>query len=397
MTKTIPVCFEGLGDFTARRWRIPDYQGRFCALPPDTTSFFVPDTCFFINRAGDRIRQEIDFDDAKPWGLDDQHFTEIIYARASNNFCLRLVCNAEQIVTRNIESETYQTFARLVEDAKFYADNLEDVEGLFVPVHYGMWTMDTGDWAGKVVFSVTQYCGVSWNDLRQTKYNTQANRLLVGRTFERLHDHGVDHGDQFWHSDLRHVLLDVYAPGLSPADARDGKARCYIAGFSEARPNHQCQRRLPVVPHDAWLNKNEVGCSEIRSVLLLLDFMQMEKHDGETLASRALEWHVKYSELYPDVKNNLVLIAQRARFYSQFPPVYPLIHVDFESKEDLYCQADLWRDSLPGEETDEEEGEEEVSSTSDSASVKTASDQLEVATNNLKGAELCDAATVFAC
>lgn len=111
------------------------------------------------------------------------------------------------------------------------------------------------------------------------------------------------------------------------------------------------------------------------------------------------------------MKNDFVLIAQRARFYSQFPPVYPLIHVDFESKEDLYCQADLWRDSLPGEETDEEEeeereeeereeegeGEEEVSSTSDSASLKTASDQLEVATNNLKGAELYDAATVVAC
>jgi hypothetical protein len=66
----------------------------------------------------------------------------------------------------------------------------------------------------------------------------------------------------------------------------------------------------------------------------------------------------------------------------------------------LYCQADLWRDSLPGEETDEEEGEEgeeDVSSTSDSASFKTASDQLEVVTDNLKGAELCDAATVVVC
>jgi hypothetical protein len=145
MTITIPVCFEGLGDFTARRKRIPGYQGRFCALPPDTTSFFVPDRCLFINRPGDRVCQEIDFDDAKPWGLDDEHFTELIFARASNNFCLRLVCNTEQIVTSSIESETYQTFARLVEDAKFYADHLEDVEGLFVPIMAcGLWTRAAG-------------------------------------------------------------------------------------------------------------------------------------------------------------------------------------------------------------------------------------------------------------
>ncbi|KAJ7889924.1 hypothetical protein B0H14DRAFT_3855656 [Mycena olivaceomarginata] len=333
----------------------------------------------------------IDFDDAKPWGLDDEHFTELIFARASNNFCLRLVCNTEQIVTSSIESETYQTFARLVEDAKFYADHLEDVEGLFVPVHYGMWTMDTGGWAGKVVFSVTQYCGVSWNDLRQTKYNTKANRLLVGRTFERLHDHGVDHGDQFWNSDLRHVLLDVYAPGLSPADARDGKARCYIAGFSEARPNHQCNAGSP------------------SSVLFLLDFMQMEKHDGETLASRALEWHVKYSELYPDVKNDFCPHCTTSTLLFAIPArLSPNPRRLSEQGGFILPGRFMAGLSLPGEETDEEEEEEREEGEEGEEggglvlppilrALRRPSDQLEVATNNLKGAELCDAATVVAC
>jgi hypothetical protein len=58
------------------------------------------------------------------------------------------------------------------------------------------------------------------------------------------------------------------------------------------------------------------------------------------------------------------MIAQRAPFYPQFPPVYPQIHVDFENN-DLYCKAKLLRDSFPGEETDEEE-DEDVNSSPDS-------------------------------
>jgi hypothetical protein len=47
-----------------------------------------------------------------------------------------------------------------------------------VPVHYGVWLMNTGDWAGKVLFSIAQYCGVAWHGLRFTKFNTEANRFV---------------------------------------------------------------------------------------------------------------------------------------------------------------------------------------------------------------------------
>lgn len=99
-------------------------------------------------------------------------------------------------------------------------------------------------------------------------------RLLVGRTFEALHDSGIDHGGLDGPSDLRHAIIDIYAPGLSRDDLLNGKAPCYIVGFSEAQANHQCARKLPILPLDAFLWYEEVGCVEITDVTILLKFMQ---------------------------------------------------------------------------------------------------------------------------
>ncbi|KAJ7464674.1 hypothetical protein B0H11DRAFT_2284954 [Mycena galericulata] len=353
MASALRIRFEGLDrDFTAKKWRIPDHTGSFHSIPGDVTSLFVPRTgCLFLNRQGDRRRQEVGLDYAKLWGLNDEEDAEVIFARASRKFCLRLVFNAKRS-TQDIRSNSFQAYARLVKDARFHSTHLRRIEGSIVPVHYGMWLMDTGDWAGKVLISITQYCGISWNELRHTKMNTQANRLLVGRTFETLHDSGVDHGGKPSVADLRHVIIDLYAPGLSRTDMLEGKAPCYIVSFSEAHANHQCGRRLPIVPLDAFPYPREVGCEETTSVLFLLNFMQ-RPNETPTPVSDALKWHAQYSKLYPDIKNAHILIAQRERLYKEFPPVYPTVYVDFQS-DDLYCKADLTREPTDSEKKAEE-------------------------------------------
>lgn len=90
---------------------------------------------------------------------------------------------------------------------------------------------------------------------------------------EALHDYGVTHGGVVFPADFRHLTLDVDAPGLSSAGRLNGKARCYIVDFAEAR-QHQCGRRLPVLPLDALLNSNEFGCAELANVTYLLKFMK---------------------------------------------------------------------------------------------------------------------------
>ncbi|KAJ7439234.1 hypothetical protein FB451DRAFT_1570061 [Mycena latifolia] len=218
----------------------------------------------FINQQGDRRPQELTLDHIRKWGDD----TELIFARAkcgdaSKRFCLRMLLNAE-----------------LLKDAKFHSTHLADIKGSFVRLYYGMWVMNTGEWAGKVLFSLTQWCGISWRELAFTRLNTQADRILVGRAFEALHDHGIDHRGIRNVRDFRHALVDDHAPGLTQADLLNGKAP------------------LP---------------------------------EGATPASAALEWHVKYSELYPDESNACVLIAQRARLYPEMPPLYHNIEVSIEN------------------------------------------------------------------
>ncbi|KAJ7709825.1 hypothetical protein B0H17DRAFT_239879 [Mycena rosella] len=272
------VRFEGLpNEYWARRWRIPNHTQPFAPVPPSTRSIYVAKVrSLFTNGQYDGRAEEISLDDARRWGLHGQHDTAVIYAHAqtagaSNRFCLRMLPNAVD-ATSNIHSSTFRVYDRLVQDAKFHSTYLTGAEGSFVPIHYGMWVMETGDWAGKVLFSLTQWCGIPWNELRHTKLDTQANRILVGRAFEALHDYGVDHGGLNYRSDFRHVLIDIFAPGLTGAGIMNGKAPCYIVDFSEASAGHLCARKLPVLPLDAFPDTKEVGCREIADLLILLNF-----------------------------------------------------------------------------------------------------------------------------
>ncbi|KAJ7349501.1 hypothetical protein DFH08DRAFT_865545 [Mycena albidolilacea] len=313
MTTTIPVCFEGLGEFTARAWQIPQHKGRFHALPADLTSLFIPakNRSLSTNQAIELARQS---------GSTPQIIGPDRRKLLRAFFCARVEgISPKTDVQRgadcrprcDVESEAYQALERLVADAKCHSDNLQDIKGLFVPVKHGVWIMD-GGWAGKVLFGIARHCGVPWirNELAQTKYSTLSNSILVGRTFERLHDHGVDHGDKSNKTGFR--------LSLKPNDWMGGPAATLWASQTQMRliTASEIFQSYPLKP--GWTSC--VGMQGNQSVLSLLNFMQ--KSDGRKLSqselwgfahssmldgtvSRALEWHYKYSELYPDLDNDL--------------------------------------------------------------------------------------------
>ncbi|KAJ7617482.1 hypothetical protein DFH06DRAFT_102499 [Mycena polygramma] len=98
--------------------------------------------------------------------------------------------------------------------------------------------------------------------------------ILVGRTFELLHDAGISLGDMRWRDAFRHAIVDIDAPGLSREDLLNGKAPCYLVGFSEAEAAHSCMRRVPILPLGSYLSPEKVGCEEIAAVSLLINFME---------------------------------------------------------------------------------------------------------------------------
>ncbi|KAJ6484355.1 hypothetical protein C8R47DRAFT_552566 [Mycena vitilis] len=343
MTTSIQIRFEGLPlRFSAIPWDIPHHTDTFEPMPDDASLLVVPHSCLFINQASNRRPQPIPLDEARKWGSDYDMPTELVFARAktatgTSRFCLRLILNAERFIN-SPGDERRRAYDRLVREAEFHSTHLVSSEGYIVPVHYGMWVMDTGRWAGKAFLSVTQWCGVSWNGLSNTEMNTQANRILIARTFEALHDSGFQHGDIISRTSLRHVVIDVDAPNLSKADLLNGKARCYIVGFSKAQANHRCKRKLPILPINSTLSFELAGCKEAADVLLFLKFTK--NVESEVSASIALNWHTRYRELHPGQSNMIVSIAQRARLYSLMPPVYPgCFTLAFEDESDVHSKA----------------------------------------------------------
>ncbi|KAK7038226.1 hypothetical protein R3P38DRAFT_3182325 [Favolaschia claudopus] len=314
----IRINFESLRYiFKAKKWPIPDHSTVFSPLPIQT--LLIPaKKCLLMNEPeGDRRPRPFALDDARIWGLEEEGPQEVVFARASNKYCLRMIFNAQRTL-ENLESNPANAYDRLMKDAVFHSDHLEGVQGLPVPKHYGMWIMNTGDWAGMVLFSLTQFCGVAWNELQYTKFNTLANRISVARTYEKLHDFGFQHGAVKSLGAFRHVLVDLFAPGLTEQDALNGKAPCYIVGFAEASANHQCRRTLPVLPYDACPLRPDVCCDEITSVLFGLDTDMMLPFTDKSVLLQALEWYRKNSHRFSS--NWEALVEQRKLFYRKYPP-----------------------------------------------------------------------------
>jgi hypothetical protein len=140
------------------------------------------------------------------------------------------------------------------------------------------------------------------------------------------------------------------------------KLPAIIVCFTEARPNHQCRRGVPI-------DETEVGCIETSNILSLLNFLSrpdasrlsqslLHIHSRlprfpESTFSQAVEWYTEYTKSYPDVDHDHVLVAQRERLFSHLLPVYPELYVEFGS-DDLYCKAEITRDPLPDEEMEDD-------------------------------------------
>ncbi|KAJ7100148.1 hypothetical protein B0H15DRAFT_927685 [Mycena belliarum] len=289
-----------------------------------------------------------------------------------------MILNAERS-TADASSSSFQVCEKLVKDAEFHSNYLCNLEGVYVPLHYGMWIMDTGDWAGKVVFSLTQWCGSSWNELQHTTLNTEANRILVGRSYEALHDFGIHCGGLDRVHDFRHVLLDLSAPGLTRAQRLNGEAPCYIVDFSEARADHDCKRTVPVLPLGSILSWDVVGCREITDALFLLKFMPLIKPSPSAKqVLEAVAWHSEYSKRHPDQPGWQVLAAQRAKLYPDMPPVHPQYKLAFED-DSPYARATFTDESAAY--SDDEDDTTDISDAVDgfraeSASPETISDPM---------------------
>ncbi|KAJ7781739.1 hypothetical protein DFH07DRAFT_385561 [Mycena maculata] len=209
------------------------------------------------------------------------------------------------------------------------------------------------------MWSVVSRSGAENRELSRTDLNTDANRILIGRT---MHDYGVAHGDVVYPPDSHHLILDVDAPGLSRADLLNGKAPCYIVEFSHAcavtgflsypSMHMRLQGKLDV-PNS---RKYHTGSTSWRLHAMCL-FGRFYSHGTHFLQCRPIARRTRHrsgatnTPRYFPTSNADVLPGQRAKFYSEMPPLYPELDVSFEgpgecSKMIIYRDSD-WAQQAP--------------------------------------------------
>ncbi|KAF7312557.1 hypothetical protein MIND_00269700 [Mycena indigotica] len=255
---TITISFQDSPSFAAYEWEIPDHARGFPPLPSGVTSLHVAADAVYRTYVGDRRRLRCSVEHVRGWGRKPSNEAEALYVHArstttDDGFFLRLLPNAEHS-TQDRALESFSRYEKLVADAA----------GVLVPRHHGIWIMDTGKWAGIVLFSVLQWCGVPFTDFVRARADTESIRVRVGRVFELLHDFGVVHRgtDDL----LEKVIFDM------PHYEATQVLRCYIVDFSEAEAGHVCARRLPAVPLGAFVPSRTFGCREMAGLTCCLDF-----------------------------------------------------------------------------------------------------------------------------
>ncbi|KAF7298769.1 hypothetical protein MIND_00824500 [Mycena indigotica] len=316
----ITISFEG-SDFRARRWKIPQHTGYFEPIPPNEAELYVQADAIYKNRLGDNRRRRATLAELRVWGATHDEF-EPVYAQAqsrngSTRFCLRLIPNSEH-ATQELSSEILQRYKRLLRDAKFHSTHLRTAGGYLVPRHYGIWLMDTGNWAGKVIVSITQWCGIAFSELVFHQKDTEAVKIAIGRTYEQLHDYGVVHLGDRETRPFDKIMFDVSQQRTT------GSPKCYLVDFSEATASHICERRVPMLPIGSFITSRTIGCREIGGLMCSLDFsIDTPGYRGNPVQT-ALEWHTSYRQKHPDASNIFALYAQRAKFYARWPKLYNL-------------------------------------------------------------------------
>ncbi|KAF7292736.1 hypothetical protein MIND_01171900 [Mycena indigotica] len=352
----IQLCFEGSQTFSARMQGIRGVNGPFAPLPTAEHVLTIATNSVFINNYTVDNRTVVKLDEAKQWGLVEDSRLVFARARASNGqrFCLRFIFHADRVARKGDPTGNMRFIQALIDDTKFYVKNLRMVAGVLVPQNYGMWVMETGDWAGKVLFSLTEWCGTPWKTLMGTKLDTKANRQLIARTFEMFHDLGVKINGKCKMGNITgftHVLLDLDDPNLTHEMAASGQARCFIVDFARAK-RHKCRRTLPLVPlgNDAFVLlvsslKLDIRCRELESIAFLLRLMPAPPYktdSPETPIEEAIKWHADYSAAHPSYPNSVILIAQRAALFPRSFPVYPGLKVSGPSKENVHAELTLY-------------------------------------------------------
>ncbi|KAJ3811573.1 hypothetical protein F5876DRAFT_64689 [Lentinula aff. lateritia] len=192
---------------------------------------------------------------------------EIARLRSDSTFCSSAVIQSASEVPRLavkgvlfLETDVLQqeSAERMLKEAMFYADHLEELQGKLVPRYYGLWHAPVTQWGGEVLIAVMEWGGMRLGAFLHSDIATLACRFRIAEALDELHDYGVYH-TQIGVGRERHILYNIETESVRFVD------------FSEAFADHICGRQLPVRLFDSFPNRIQFGCDEVYGIRQCLD------------------------------------------------------------------------------------------------------------------------------
>ncbi|KAK7037501.1 hypothetical protein VNI00_010993 [Paramarasmius palmivorus] len=156
--------------------------------------------------------------------------------------------------------------SNLEREAKFYDEHLQELQGSFVPEHYGIWESEETHWAGVIKCEIIAYGGEPlWCTEHLWRHDPNAKKLIA-EAAEKLHDWCIHHTQLTTDEAQRHILWD------------QSKSKPMIIDFTVANHRHSCGRCIPLLPiqMSRWtldFEADDTMCEELAEVGCYLDFI----------------------------------------------------------------------------------------------------------------------------
>ncbi|KIY70426.1 hypothetical protein CYLTODRAFT_419781 [Cylindrobasidium torrendii FP15055 ss-10] len=226
-------------------------------------------------------RVELSYDDLSDWRAwrTDQR-PRAVYFKAegqingvTKQFCVKMMSDWPNALRTYYKGKGGS--CPLNDDAALYAQHLRRRAKIipFIPKQYGVWVAATHEFAGRVLFSVSDWAGDAFVNLRNTWADTPDVRALIAHHMEVLHDQGIIHNGLESIPLLHHVLLDLTGFSKANPPTKDRLPPCSIVDFSKASAKHACARTLPFVKLDVCVFPELFDCDEGWHLLILLYMM----------------------------------------------------------------------------------------------------------------------------
>ncbi|KAL1733242.1 hypothetical protein EV714DRAFT_269917 [Schizophyllum commune] len=146
----------------------------------------------------------------------------------------------------------------LLDEAMFYKEHLNELQGRAVPKHYGIWVGSTS-WGGTIACAILEWAGMPYSiDEFDKDLERKDRRVKVMAVLTALHRAGLQH-NAVGSENSGHILFD------------ESREKAFVVDFKHAQEHH-CRLNMKLKPYRTPPAPHILGCEELYEVGRTIQF-----------------------------------------------------------------------------------------------------------------------------